>query len=188
MPHVVGLLLAAGGGVRFGGPKALAGPDHQPWVVRAVDALRDGGCEQVVVVVGASADEVVARLDSSVVVVEAPDWTTGMGGSLVVGLEVAAGLDAEAVMVHLVDLPDVGADVVRRVGAVSSPSVLARADYGGQPGHPVLIGRAHWRGVAAVATADRGARDYLAVHNVVRVDCADLASGVDVDAPPILDR
>jgi hypothetical protein len=45
----------------------------------------------------------------------------------------------------------------------------------------VLIGRDHWRGVASAATGDRGARDYLATHDVELVECGDLASGRDVD-------
>ena len=59
---------------------------------------------------------------------------------------------------------------------------LARAAYDGVPGHPVLLGRDHWAGVAAAATGDRGARDYLAAADVVLVECGDLASGRDVDS------
>lgn len=188
MTTLVGLLLAAGSGERYGGPKALAETYGVPWVVSSAGVLRDGGCDLVVVVVGAAADDVRELLDPGVTVVEATDWAAGMGASLWAGLRAIDGLDAEAVMVHLVDLPDVDAAVIRRVAAAATPSVLARAEYGGEPGHPVLIGRTHWAAVAAVATADRGARDYLAAHDVVLVDCSDLAGGVDVDERPILDR
>ena len=184
MSAVIGLLLAAGSGERFGGPKALAETDGVAWVVSSVRVLREGGCEPVVVVVGSSAAEVAGLLDPQVVVVEAADWATGMGASLRAGLAAVAELDADAVLVHLVDLPDVGAAVVRRVTSAASPSVLARADYGGEPGHPVLIGRDHWDGVAASAGADRGARAYLAQHEVTLVACSDLADGQDVDLPP----
>ena len=91
----------------------------------------------------------------------AADWAEGMSASLRAGL---AALDrvADAALVTLVDLPDVSADVVRRVvAAATGPDVLARAAYDGKPGHPVLIGRDHWAGVIATATGDQGARDYL---------------------------
>jgi CTP:molybdopterin cytidylyltransferase MocA len=65
---------------------------------------------------------------------------------------------------------------------VTGPDDLARAAYDGVPGHPVLIGRDHWAGVVETATGDRGARDYLAAHEVRLVECGDLASGVDVDS------
>jgi hypothetical protein len=45
----------------------------------------------------------------------------------------------------------------------------------------VVLGRAHWRPVVATATGDAGARDYLAEHDAVLVECGDLASGADVD-------
>jgi CTP:molybdopterin cytidylyltransferase MocA len=158
-------------------------------VVRSVRALRDGGCDRVVVVVGAARDEVVRVLDKAVVVVETADWATGMGASLRAGLTAVADLDHDAALVHLVDLPDVGPDVVARVVAAAATDVLARADYGNGPGHPVLIGRDHWSGVAEAATGDIGARRYLASHEVTPIACADLATGHDVaEAPPMLGR
>ena len=51
-------------------------------------------------------------------------------------------------MVTLVDLPDVTAPVVRRLlERPVTEDVLARATYDGKPGHPVVLGRAHWPGV-----------------------------------------
>ncbi|MFA6577376.1 MAG: NTP transferase domain-containing protein, partial [Nocardioides sp.] len=85
----------------------------------------------------------------------------------------------------LVDLPDVTAEVVRRVVAAGAgPDVLARATFEGRPGHPVLLGRDHWAGVTATAAGDRGARDYLAGTDVRLVECGDLATGEDVDVIP----
>jgi CTP:molybdopterin cytidylyltransferase MocA len=62
--------------------------------------------------------------------------------------------------------------------------VLARAAYQGRPGHPVLLGRAHWAGVRNAASGDVGARTYLAGRaDVVPVECGDLADADDVDTP-----
>ncbi len=182
-----GLLLAAGSGSRLGTPKALVrDADGTSWLLRAVSTLRDGGCDRVTVVLGASADEARALLpDDGVSVVVAEDWAEGMGASLRAGLAALVGADGEAVVVSLVDLPDVTAEVVRRVtGLGTDPGVLARAAYDAVPGHPVLLGRNHWAGVAAAATGDRGARDYLAEHALFMVECGDLATGHDVDTLP----
>lgn len=180
-----GLLLAAGAGSRMGTPKALV-HDHDgtSWLARAVAALRDGGCDRVTVVLGAAADEArVLLAGQDVAVVVAGDWAEGMGASLRAGLAALEDLDGDAAVVTLVDLPDVGADVVRRVaGLGAGRGVLARAAYAGEPGHPVLLGREHWAGVAASATGDRGARAYLGAHQVAVVECGDLATGRDVDA------
>lgn len=180
-----GLLLAAGAGRRMGGPKALVrDSDGTSWLLRAVSVLREGGCDDVTVVLGAAADE--ARLllvGADVRVVVAEGWDEGMGASLRAGLEGLEAVPGDAAVVLLVDLPDVTAEVVRRVaGVVTGPGTLARAAYDGVPGHPVVLGREHWRPAAGAARGDRGARDYLASADVELVECGDLATGRDVDA------
>jgi nicotine blue oxidoreductase len=179
---VVGLLLAAGAGERFGGPKALARDDDgTSWLLRAVQALRP--CAGIVVVLGAEAEQAAALLPMSVARVRADNWAEGMGASLRAGLAALATTAHDSALVSLVDLPDVDAAVVARlVGAAGGRADLLRASYDGVPGHPVLIGRDHWSGVVETATGDRGARDYLADHEVVLVECGDLATGRDVDS------
>lgn len=185
---VHGLLLAAGAGSRMGRPKALVrDADGTSWLARAVTALRAGGCDGVTVVLGAASGEAAALLGEEpgcegVSVVVAEDWASGMSASLRAGLA-ALPDGASAALVSLVDLPDVGAEVVGRlVAAHSGPDTLARATYDGRPGHPVLLGRAHWAPILAEVAGDSGARDYLAGREVTPVDCSDLATGRDVDA------
>ena len=81
----------------------------------------------------------------------------------------------------LVDLPDVTADVVRRVLEGRSTQRRCGGDYDGRPGHPVVLGRDHWAGVLDSAAGDHGARDYLASRPVDLVESGDLATGRDVD-------
>ncbi|WP_027503513.1 nucleotidyltransferase family protein [Rhodococcus sp. UNC363MFTsu5.1] len=178
--RVVGVLLAAGQGSRYGMPKVLA---HQgAWLRTAVAALRGGGCSRVIVVLGAADTEVPHGAE----IVYAPDWREGVGASLRAGLTAAsADPGADYAAIHLVDLPDVHADAVARViaAAAATESGLARAHYGASPGHPVVMARAHWAAVAATAAGDEGALPYLREHagRVRRVDCGDLATGEDRD-------
>lgn len=167
----------------MGRPKALMEDDDgSSWLLRSVAALRGGGCSTVVVVLGAAAGDARPLLDGAdVEVVVADDWAEGMSASLRAGLRSLAPT-ADSALVSLVDLPDVDARVVRRVIArAASPDDLARATYGGRPGHPVLLGRDHWAGVVASATGDEGAKGYLATHPPLLVECGDLAGGEDVD-------
>lgn len=176
-----GLLLAAGAGRRMGRPKALV----EGWLPRAVASL--AGCDHVVAVLGAEAAAARALVPPGVEVVVAEDWDEGMGASLRAGLRHLAGTTSTRCVVTLVDLPDVGARVVDRLlGRPDDRSVLARAAYDGTPGHPVLLGRDHWAGVAATAEGDQGARAYLRTREVLLVECGDLATGRDQDTP--LDR
>ena len=175
--RVAGVLLAAGVGSRFGMPKVLA--EEGKWLQLAVDALNRGGCDDVVVVLGAAVVDVPAPARAIV----AEDWADGIGSSLRAGLAATDG--AQYVVLHLVDTPDVGADVIARVlaAAQSAVSGLARATFGGRPGHPVVIERSHVAALTETLHGDEGARTFLASRpEVVAVECGDLATGMDVDA------
>ncbi|QFZ21989.1 nucleotidyltransferase family protein [Saccharothrix syringae] len=179
--RVAGLVLAAGAGRRFGRPKALVSHRGVRWVEHAAGVLRDAGCSPVAVVLGAAAADARALVPAGCLVVDNPDWASGMGSSLRAGLGALAG--ADAVVVLPVDTPGVTAAAVGRFVALASAAALARASYSGVPGHPVLIGADHWAGVSAAAVGDAGARDYLRARGAVDVPCGDVADGADVDRP-----
>jgi len=210
--RVVGVLLAAGAGTRAGRPKALVrDPDGTPWLERGCAALLDGGCDVVVVVLGARAGEArgLVPADPRLLVVVAGDWAEGLAASLRAGLAAAAGPqvaraladlpdvgtaagagaaveEARCALVSLVDLPGLPPAAVARLldgeGARSS-SALRQAVFGGRPGHPVVIGRDHWAPLAATLHGDSGARSWLHAHGAERVDASDLWDGADVDRP-----
>ena len=194
MSTVAGLVLAAGGGRRYGMPKALVEYGGSLLVERAVRTAR-AVCDPVLVVLGARAVDVwrTADLDGATVLANR-DWETGMASSLRTGLDgvrgwpVAAGRRGggaiDAVLVTLVDMPGMTPGALVAVAAHAAPDALAVATYDGVRGHPVLLGREHWAGVIATATGDEGARRYLAAHDVTEVDCTGLADPVDLDVPP----
>jgi CTP:molybdopterin cytidylyltransferase MocA len=180
-PRYVGILLAAGAGRRYGKPKVLVAG----WLDTAVAALRDGGCADVVVVLGAAKEDEV-HTPPGVTAITAADWTEGVSASVRAGLTAADQMRADYAALHVIDTPDVGAAVVARVldRAAGSESGLARAYFAGRPGHPVVMARRHWPGVLASLSGDRGAAAYLNTrHDVEIVECDDLASGRDIDQP-----
>jgi nicotine blue oxidoreductase len=179
--RIAGVVLAAGAGRRMGAPKALVRDEKGvAWVVRTARVLAAGGCQPVIVVVGAEAAQVTAELGAEPVkVIEATTWQDGMGASLRAGLDSSE--PADAALVVPVDLPGLTAAAVARIVARARPDALIRAVYAGMPGHPVLLGREHWAGVRDAAVGDQGARAYLRAHSPQDVECADLADGADVD-------
>jgi CTP:molybdopterin cytidylyltransferase MocA len=183
--EVSGLVLAAGGGRRYGMPKALVPWRGRRLVQHAVATLTGGGCADVVVVLGAAADRVRAAAPDLPRTVDNPDWATGMASSLRAGLAALAGTPAVAAVVLLVDMPGVTPEAVRRLVSVAGPAVLAMGGYGDRRGHPVVLGRDHWTRVAAAATGDHGARDYLRAHHdrVRVVPVGDVADDADIDVP-----
>ncbi len=186
MGALAAVVLAAGGGRRYGMPKALVEYEGSLLVERAVDTA-SAVCDPVLVVLGARAADVrrTARLGGAVVLANR-DWETGMASSLRVGVEGLRGWPGrmDAALLLLVDMPGMTAAALRRVGEHAAPDALAVATYDGVRGHPVLLGREHWTGVVATATGDEGARRYLADHDVTEVDCTGLADPADLDVPP----
>lgn len=178
MTRVAGLVLAAGEGRRFGGPKAPVVIEGERLVDRAVRVLREGGCDPVYVVLGAWSGDV-----PDAIVVANPEWPEGMGSSLRAGLTALEGAPVDAAVVTLVDLPGLTSAAVRRL--VDAGGGLAAATYDGERGHPVRFGREHWAGISESARGDAGARDYLRSHadEVNLIEVGDVASGEDLDEP-----
>jgi molybdenum cofactor cytidylyltransferase len=178
-----GLVLAAGGGTRFGSsPKQLAELHQRPlleWAVRAQCAVPE--LERVLVVLGAHAGQVRAgvRFGRAETVV-CDDWESGQSASLRRGVAALAG--AAKVVVTLGDAPLVTPEVIRLFVAQAPRT---RAVYDGRPGHPVVLGQAE---IAALTSldGDHGARGLLRGGPVIEV--GHLCSGRDVDTPEDLEE
>ena len=186
MNTVAAVVLAAGGGRRYGMPKALVEYEGSLLVERAVRTAR-AACDPVLVVLGAQAVDVWRRADlDGATVLANKDWETGMASSLRTGLDGLRGWPGrvDAALVTLVDMPGMTPEALRRVAQHASPEALATGLYDGVRAHPVLLGRDHWSGVIETLTGDEGARRYLAAHEVTEVDCTGLADPTDLDVPP----
>jgi CTP:molybdopterin cytidylyltransferase MocA len=162
-------------------PKALLPYRGRPMIEHALRVLREGGCDRIRVVLGASAEEVLrtAELGDAEVVLN-PDWASGMGSSLRAGLD---GLHADGALVGLVDTPGVTPEAVRRV--LAGGAELAAASYAGERGHPVYLARRFFAEAREGAVGDAGARALLRAHarELVLVECGDVATPDDVDTP-----
>jgi molybdenum cofactor cytidylyltransferase/nicotine blue oxidoreductase len=181
-----GLVLAAGGGRRLGGPKALLRRDGALLVEHALRAVRGAGCAPVLVVLGAAADRVQAAADlaeTTVVVNQA--WPTGVGSSLRAGLTAAGRTAAEAVLVIPVDMPGITVEAVHRVASLPYPDALVCGTFAGRRSYPMLLGRAHWPGICTLARGDVDARPYLLARasQVTDIACDQVAAPDDVDTP-----
>jgi molybdenum cofactor cytidylyltransferase len=184
--RILAIVLAAGEGRRMGGPKALLAVDGGTFVARGCAALDRPGVDAVVAVLGAQAAQVEAGagLPPRVRVVRNERWRDGMLTSLWAGLDDAEAAEADAILVHPVDNPFVGAATVDAVvTALRSGATIAVPSHAGRRGHPAGFARAAFAALRAADPA-RGARAVLAghpewvVHVAAGPDCL-----VDVDTP-----
>jgi molybdenum cofactor cytidylyltransferase len=182
-----GIVLAAGEGRRFGGPKQLAMLHGRPLLEYAIEAQSSvPTIERVVVVLGARAQEVMREVDFQHAEPLVCDrWAEGLAASLRAGVEQLA--DAEAVIVTLGDQPGITPQVVAMIldhADCSAPA--ARAVYEGRPGHPVLIKRELFPQLRSLR-GDVGARPVLDAVNAKEVEAAHICSPQDVDTREDLD-
>lgn len=191
MSGVSAILLAAGGGSRFGGGKLLAEFDGKPLIRAVLDALSRAPVDETVVVLGGEAGEMRRVCEPyGVRIVENADWELGQSTSVLTGLRACAA-EARAAVVLLADQPLVGAEAVARlVAAYEEGAEVAVATYGGRRRNPALFSREVWPLLEEELTGDEGARSVLRRHPklVVEVPCDGAGDPADVDTREDLRR
>jgi molybdenum cofactor cytidylyltransferase len=188
-PRVAALVLAAGASRRMRGRDKLMEPVGGRPVLRAVaEAAKASRADEVVVVLPPEAGARRAALDGLAVrTVEAPDWAEGMAASIRAGMAALAPR-ADAVVLLLADMPEVGPSEIDRLIAAFDPDeareICRAVSADGTPGHPVLFGRRFFESLAGLR-GDFGAREVLrdAAEFVTEVPTPGRAALVDLDTP-----
>jgi molybdenum cofactor cytidylyltransferase/nicotine blue oxidoreductase len=179
--RVVGVVLAAGAGVRMGAPKGELRVGGERLVDRAVRVLQAGGCTEVLAVIRPGVSVAGARA------IVNPEPERGLRSSLALAVDTAEGVDLLVLL--LADLPGVTASGVGAVIDAWRPGRIIAARYAGRRrGHPIAMAPALWGAALALAGPDEGARALLRARPelVDEIDVAGDAS--DLDTPADLAR
>ena len=186
------MILAAGASRRMGEPKQLLPVRGRPLLETALAAACDSQLDEVVVVLGAHADEIrrSVRLGRARVVVN-PDHAQGMSTSLKAGIA-TLGTDVARVVVILGDQPDISPEVVDRLLDTQAASGLPAAalSFDGLLHPPVVLARELWGDIEALE-GDVGCRALVRAHpELVAAVAADRPVGhpVDIDTREDFER
>jgi molybdenum cofactor cytidylyltransferase len=164
---VAAVVLAAGGSTRLGRPKQL-----EPWgettlLGHVVSAVQGFGTDEVWVVLGADAEDILAAVDlTDCGVVINPEWEEGIASSLRVGLDALNQLSrAEAALIVIGDQPHIDGRVVAQMMEArdrsSAPVVIPKYRY--TWGNPVLVDRSLWPRLMSLE-GDEGAQRLFKAH------------------------
>ena len=194
---VPAVVLAAGRSRRMGRAKALlpTGPGEPTFIARIIRALREGGVDDVIVVVAVDDSrtvEAVRGMEPPARVVVNPDSELGQLSSLKVGLRTVDHPGVGAVMVTLVDVPLVSS---RTVSALLNAyrrtrAPIVRPARAGRHGHPVIFDRSVFEDVRQASEAQRGAKAVVQAYRAESVDVPIDEDGPfnDIDTPADYER
>jgi molybdenum cofactor cytidylyltransferase len=171
---ITGVVLAAGTSSRFGATKQIVELDGKPLVEHAIEALRAGGVDELLVVVGHD--------ENDVTVVANPAYRDGQATSLAAALH-AVDDASEAAVILVADQPGITGGDVRALidGFHRTRSQIVRSRFTDGPG-PALLSREIY-GEAGHLRDDAGARVLMASH-------PEWVHEVEIDrpVPPDIDR
>jgi molybdenum cofactor cytidylyltransferase len=187
-----GLVLAAGSSRRMGSPKQLLEVRGKPLLELVVGEVNASNLDEVVVVLGAAAEEIQSRVDlGRARVLVNPEHSAGMASSLKGGVA-SLGPDVDRVVVILGDQPDVNAKLLNRLLDLQESSGLPAAalDFNSLMHPPVVLTRELWAGLMSLE-GDVGCRAVIRARPdlVAKLPVeGDLTHPVDIDTPEDYER
>ena len=180
---IAGIVLAAGLSLRMGRPKLLLDWGGKPVVRRAVERVKAGGVDEIVIVLGHEGQAIREALKGLPVrFVENPEPEAGQASSIACGVS-ALGPAAGAALIALGDQPALPPEVIPRLLQTfhETGKAIVAPLYRGVQGNPVLFAAAVFPELRAL-TGDRGARSVVEKDPArVALVSFDLAMPADLD-------
>ena len=180
---IAGIVLAAGLSRRMGRPKLLLDWGGKPVVRRAVERVKAGGMDEIVIVLGHEGQAIREALKGLPVrFVENPEPEAGQASSIACGVS-ALGPAAGAALIALGDQPALPPEVIPRLLQTfhETGKAIVAPLYRGVQGNPVLFAAAVFPELRAL-TGDRGARSVVEKDPArVALVSFDLAMPADLD-------
>jgi molybdenum cofactor cytidylyltransferase len=187
-----GLIPAAGKSTRMGRPKLALPLGRRTVLERVIAAVRSGGVEQTLVVIGPHILELVPLAESAGAhTLVLPEETADMRATVEHGLrwleECWQPVYDDAWLLLPADHPTVDSEVIRQLlqARVSNPAQsLVIPTYQGRRGHPALIGWSHVAGIRELRQGE-GLNVYLRQHaaDTLEVPVATAEVLCDLDTP-----
>ena len=181
---VSAILLAAGESKRMGEPKLLLPFGSSTILEQAIDNLLNSRVDELIVVVGDRAQEMIKRIaNRPVKVIINPVYHEGMSTSIVRGLSLIDNR-ALAVMLVLADQPLIDSETINRLveAFFSHDKGIVIPAYKGRRGHPIIFST-KYKGKLLGLKGDVGGRQIISEHpdDILEVAVNSQSINIDID-------
>lgn len=186
------VILSAGASTRMGRPKALLPYREGTFLEHLIQVTRHPRIGITRVVLGAGAENIqkIAKLDSSLVVLN-PDWELGQLSSICAGVRSLEAIETDGIVLCPVDHPLVSARLVSELvdRFYEEKKAIVLPTYKGKRGHPVIFSSGLFGDLLAAPT-EMGARAVVWAHSADVLEVPTDEEGVilNLNDPDMLKR
>ena len=179
------VIQAAGGGSRFHSDqyKLLKEIDGKPMIICAIEPALSAGFDEIVVVIGAHADEMRDTLmNFPVKIIENKNWKEGQSTSLSAGVRAIAGSSDRACLM-LGDQPFLKTETLQALLAESDryPDEIIVPFFNRIRGNPIIVPASRYQRLLDLTKGDRGGKQLLISDGYKALSAADEGILRDID-------
>ncbi|WP_413171422.1 nucleotidyltransferase family protein [Anabaena azotica] len=181
------IILAAGASTRMGEPKQLLPYQGRSLLSHTIESAIASVCHPVVLILGANAENIRSEIsESTIKIVENPDWHLGMSSSIRCGIlsVLNNSQTIDAVVITVCDQPFLSAEIINDLVAAyhSTRKPIIACQYADTLGVPVLFNHIFFSELASLSE-DVGAKKIIKTHHHDVFSIPFPSGIIDIDTP-----
>ncbi|MBW6472392.1 MAG: putative selenium-dependent hydroxylase accessory protein YqeC [Anaerolineaceae bacterium] len=177
------IILAAGSGSRFGGPKQLAIFKNKTFIENVIETSQNVHFQNRVVILGAHFEEIRTVINKYEIVIQNNvHWENGQSSSVTLGVNYFLEHPVDAIIFLLVDQPQITPSMINNVlnlFAYQKPKIIVH-NYKGENRHPILFSRDTFRELLDIK-GDKGGRQLFDKFLPIQINLENDYQALDID-------
>lgn len=177
------VILAAGSGSRFGGPKQLAIFRNKTFIENVIETTQSVNFQNRVVILGSQFEEIRDVINNKeVVILNNVNWKNGQASSVKLGVSYFLDHPVDAIIFLLVDQPQITPNMINNVlnlFAFQKPKIIVH-NYKGENRHPILFAKETFQELLKIK-GDQGGRQLFDKLLTLQINLEDDYLALDID-------
>lgn len=177
------VILAAGSGSRFGGPKQLAIFKEKTFVENVIETAQSVPFQKRVVILGSHFEEIRPIINKDEIdILNNVNWENGQASSVILGVKYFFENPVDAIIFLLVDQPQITSNMINNVlnlFAYKKPNIIVH-NYKGQNRHPILFSKDTFQELLNIQ-GDKGGRQLFDKFSPFQINLENDFLAIDID-------